>query len=324
MKVFGKIIGLACLWVALTSCGNVGAGQSSAVLSRLQVVGTQLMNESGDTVTLRGVSLGWHQFWPRFYNDSVVTYLTRHWGADVIRASMGVDLDSACYVFRPEFAMDCVVKVADAAIRNNVYVIIDWHSHTLRLEEAKKFFTEMATRYKGVPNVIYEVFNEPVEDSWEAVKSYSEEVIRIIRGIEPDAVILVGCPHWDQDIHLAAANPISNCINVMYTVHFYAATHGAWLRQRTEEAMQQGLPVFISECAGMEASGDGPVDREEWQAWLDWSDRHSLSWVAWSVSDKDETCSMLYPSASSTGFWRDEHLKEWGRMVRDELKKTDK
>ena len=136
----------------------------------------------------------------------------------------------SCYVNKPEFGIECVTKVVDAAIENGVYVIIDWHSHNLRQEEAKEFFTQMATRYKGVPNVIYEVFNEPVEDSWEQVKSYSVEVIKTIRAIEPDAVILVGCPHWDQDIHLAADDPITGYSNIMYTLHFYANTHGQWLR----------------------------------------------------------------------------------------------
>ena len=28
---------------------------------------------------------------------------------------------------------------------------------------------------------------------------------------------------------------------------------------------------------------------------------------------------MLYPSASSEGNWKDADMKEWGRMVRDEL-----
>lgn len=107
----------------------------------------------------------------------------------------------------------------------------------------------------------------------------------------------------------------------MYTLHFYANTHGQWLRDRADYALGKGLPIFVSECAGMEASGDGPISKEEWGNWLDWMQRHSISWVAWSLSDKDETCSMFYPSASSEGNWKDADMKEWGRMVRDELKK---
>lgn len=325
MKLW-KLLPVVCLLAATMSCGNTSksakqAGDdSTATVRPLGVKGTALVNDLGDTVVLHGVSYGWHQFWPRFYNDSTVEYFAKDWGAQVLRASMGVDLDSACYVHRPDFGIDCVTRVADAAIRNNVYVIIDWHSHNLRLEEAKEFFTRMATRYKGVPNVIYEIFNEPVEDSWEALKAYSEEVIKTIRAIEPQAVILVGCPHWDQDIHLPADNPITGYDNLMYTLHFYAATHGQWLRDRGDYALSKGLPIFVSECAGMEASGDGPLDLEEWNRWLEWMTGNSISWVCWSVSDKDETCSMLLPSAASTGYWADDDMKEWGRIVRDCLK----
>lgn len=325
MKIL-KIGMTACMLVAMLGCGACTSGkqnkeEAAKQLPRLSVAGTQLMNAEGDTVVLHGVSYGWHQFWPRFYNASSVSYLTKEWGAQVLRAAMGVDLDSACYVHQPEFGLECVTKVVDAAIGNNVYVIIDWHSHHLRQEEAKAFFAQMATRYKGVPNVIYEIFNEPVEDTWEQLKAYSVEVIKTIRAIEPDAVILVGCPHWDQDIHLAADDPITGYNNIMYTLHFYANTHGQWLRDRADYALSKGLPIFVSECAGMEASGDGPLSPEEWQNWLDWMQKHSISWAAWSLSDKDETCSMLYPSAASEGNWKDENLKEWGRVVRDELMK---
>ncbi len=326
MRSIIRIFLAACLLTATFGCGantskKADSEDTVKQLPRLSVAGTQLMSENGDTVVLHGVSYGWHQFWPRFYNDSTVAYLAKDWGAQVLRASMGVDLDSACYVYQPEFGIECVTKVVDAAILNDVYVIIDWHSHNLRQKEAVEFFTRMATRYKGVPNVIYEIYNEPVEDSWEQLKAYSTEVIKAIRAIEPDAVILVGCPHWDQDIHLAADNPITGYNNIMYTLHFYANTHGQWLRDRADYALSKGLPVFVSECAGMEATGDGPVNPEEWQNWLNWMQEHSISWAAWSVSDKDETCSMLLPSASSGGNWKDEDLKEWGRIVRDELKK---
>ena len=286
MKSIWKVMLAVCCLGMTIGCGiNPSKNENvKETLPALVVNGTQLMNTEGDTVVLHGVSYGWHQFWP-------------------------------------EFGIECVTKVVDAAIENGVYVIIDWHSHNLRQEEAKEFFTQMATRYKGVPNVIYEVFNEPVEDSWEQVKAYSVEVVKTIRAIEPDAVILVGCPHWDQDIHLAADDPITGYSNIMYTLHFYANTHGQWLRDRADYALGKGLPIFVSECAGMEASGDGPISKEEWRNWLDWMQRHSISWVAWSLSDKDETCSMFYPSASSEGNWKDADMKEWGRMVRDELKK---
>ena len=228
MKSIWKVMLAVCCLGMTIGCGTNPSKNENVkeTLPALVVNGTQLMNTEGDTVVLHGVSYGWHQFWPRFYNASSVAYLVNDWGAQVLRASMGVDLDSACYVNKPEFGIECVTKVVDAAIENGVYVIIDWHSHNLRQEEAKEFFTQMATRYKGVPNVIYEVFNEPVEDSWEQVKSYSVEVIKTIRAIEPDAVILVGCPHWDQDIHLAADDPITGYSNIMYTLHFYANTHG--------------------------------------------------------------------------------------------------
>lgn len=312
-----------CLIISCYSCGQstkkVTIAESEG-LPRLKVVGTQLMDEKGDTVVLHGVSYGWHQFWPRFYNASSAEYLIKEWGAEILRASMGVELDSA-YMENPQHGIDCVTKIVDAAIANDVYVIIDWHSHGIRTEEAKDFFAKMAEKYKGIPNVIYEIFNEPVEDSWEEVKAYSIEVIKTIRSIEPDALILVGCPHWDQDIHLAADAPIEGFNNLMYTMHFYANTHGQWLRDRTDYALAKGLPVFVSECAGMEASGDGPLNPEEWNNWVNWMNERHISWIVWSISDKDETCSMLYPSASSEGNWKDGEIKEWGHMVREELKK---
>ena len=329
MKNILKSVLTLCLLVAVVGCGSRNKAQDKASdattagqqVAPLSVKGTQLVNDKGDTVVLHGVSYGWHQFWPRFYNASSVSYLANEWGAQVVRASMGVELENA-YLDNPEMGITCVQTVVDAAIANNIYAIIDWHSHGLRLSEAKEFFQQMATRYKGVPNVIYEIFNEPVEDSWEAVKAYSEEVIKVIRAIEPNALILVGTPHWDQDIHLAADNPITGVDNIMYTLHFYANTHKQDLRKRGDYALSKGLPLFVSECASMDASGDGDINPEEWGKWLAWMQQHSISWVTWSVSDKDETCSMLYPSASSEGNWKDEDLKEWGKMVRDELKKN--
>lgn len=290
---------------------------------QLQVCGTQLCDQSGNPVVLRGVSFGWHNLWPRFYNKKALKWIADDWHANVFRAAMGIQIEDN-YFENPELAMRCMTNVIEAAIKNDVYVIIDWHAHTMHTAEAKDFFGRMAKKYGKHPNVIYELYNEPVNDSWDDLRMYAKTIIDEIRRYDPDNIILVGCPQWDQDIHRAAAAPIEGVKNVMYTVHFYAASHGDWLRNRLASAVKSGLPVFVSECAGMESSGDGPLAPAEYQKWIDLLESLKVSWVNWSISDKNETCSMILPSAPATGHWTDRQIKPWGKMVREALRKYNK
>lgn len=293
--------------------------QPVKVHGQLKVEGTKLVDKNGKLLVLRGMSFGWHNWWPRFYNAGTVKWLRKDWKCSVLRAAIGVEPDKG-YIKDSAGSVEKVRAVVDAAIKEGIYVIIDFHSHNIRLNEAKNFFTLMAKTYGRYPNVIYEIFNEPDYETWPEVKAYSEEVIKTIRAIDPDNIILVGSPRWDQDIQLPAADPIKGFTNLMYTVHFYAATHKQWLRDKTDEAIKNGLPIFISECAGMEASGNGPLNYEEWQKWIDWMEASGLSWVTWSVSDKDETCSVLKPTAASDGNWKQSDLKESGIKTREYLR----
>jgi endoglucanase len=237
-----------------------------------------------------------------------------------VRAAIGVEPDGG-YLLSPTTSLNCLYAVVDAAIKNDIYVIVDWHSHNILLEDAKGFFKTVAEKYKDKPNIIYELFNEPEQQTWTQVKAYSEEVIGTIRAIAPKNIILVGSPQWDQSVDKPAADPITKYDNLMYTLHFYAASHGQWLRDRATAAFNKGLPLFVSECAGMEASGNGAISKTEWQSWVQWMSDHNVSWAAWSVSDKDETCSMIKNASSPVSGWTDNDLKEWGQMVRTELRK---
>jgi endoglucanase len=109
----------------------------------------------------------------------------------------------------------------------------------------------------------------------------------------------------------------------MYTLHFYAATHKDNLRERADYALEKGLPLFVSESAGMEASGDGPIDYDSWNTWINWMKSNQISWITWSISDKDETCSMLKTSADSEGNWKESDLKESGIKTRELLRKME-
>jgi len=291
---------------------------------QLKVVGTQLMDANDDPVVLRGLSFGWHSFHPRFYNKKVVKWLKKDFKCNVVRAAMGIEIGDLTYKNDSVFAIKKIKAVVDAAIQQDIYVIIDWHSHNINLTEAKAFFAQMSKEYGKYPNVIYEVFNEPDYETWPEVKAYAEEVIKVIRKNDADNIILVGSPRWDQDVHLPAADPIIGYDNLMYTMHFYAGTHEKWLRDKTDEAIEKGLPIFVSESAGMEATGDGPLNFVAWEEYINWMESKKLSWITWSISDKDESCSILNKSAKSNGIWKDKDLKESGLKIREYLRKYNK
>ena len=322
MKI-GKI--LFVLSLCLTACSR-----QVPQVERLHVEGTALMNESGDTVELKGMSFGWNVLWPRFYNADAVAHVVNDWSAEIVRAAVGVELRASeaqarCYLDDPDFGKESACTIVDAAIDNGVYVLVDWHAHGLHTEAAVEFFTFMASRYKGVPNVIYEIWNEPsykdhvnqIDYTWAEIKEYSETVIAAIRAIEKDAVIVVGTPRWSQNVDDAANDPIAGYDNLMYTLHFYAGTHKEWLREKGDYAMSKGLALFVTECGGMNADGQGPVDEESTQAWIEWMEDNDISYLFWSISDKKETCSMLYPSALSEGPWADADISPWGSFVKE-------
>ena len=303
-----------------TNASNRITNNGTVLAQALRVQGTQLTDANGIPVVLRGVSYGWHNWWPRFYTKGSVAWLKNDWNVNVVRAAMGVEPDGA-YLTNPEESKEKVMTVVEAAIEADIYVIIDWHSHNINLEAAKLFFSEMAQRYGHKPNVIYEIFNEPVEQSWQEVKEYSIAVIKAIREYDPDNIILVGSPHWCQDIHLVADDPIKDYENIMYTLHFYAGSHKEELRARADYTLNKNIPIFVSECASMDYSGDGPIDMTSFDTWLEWMEARKMSWVLWSVADKNETCSFLYPTASDNGNWLDTDLKPWAKIAKEVITK---
>ncbi len=285
---------------------------------QLRVDGNRVVGEHGQPVTLRGQGFGWDNWWPQYYNADVVAWLRNDWCVDMVRPAMGIEPDGA-YLADPGASTERVTAVVDAAIANDIYVIIDWHAHDMHQDEAVAFFRQMAQRYGDQPNVIYEVFNEPEDDeTWPQVKTYAEAVIAAIREHDPDNLVIVGSPEWDQRIDLVAADPITSFSNIVYSVHFYAATHGAWLRERTQAALDSGIAVFVSESSGSEAAGTGANDYDEWQAWFDFMDQNQISWINYSVSDKEgETISVLQPGAPANGNWDESQLTETGQFIRN-------
>ncbi|MCR5481321.1 MAG: cellulase family glycosylhydrolase [Clostridia bacterium] len=270
----------------------------------LKVTGTQLCNKNGDPVVLHGMSSHGIQWFPDFISNDAVKF-TADSGANIFRIAMYVEENG--YMSDKAAIKSRVFSAVNAAVAQDMYVIIDWHilngvtADPMNYKsQAIEFFDEVSAKYKSTPNVIYEICNEPNGNiSWAGnIKPYAEAVIPVIRKNSPDSVIIVGTPTWSQDVDVAAKDPLSYK-NIMYAFHFYAGTHGQNLRDKVDTALKLGAPVFVSEWGTSDASGNGGPYIDKAKEWMSFMNARSLSWCNWSLCDKNEASASLISGAYS-------------------------
>lgn len=313
----------------------------------LQVVGTQLTDQAGLPVQLKGVSSQWLNWETDGYalNLNALIWMRDNWNLSLIRAAMGAEssaqgsyLDAKDPAAGRTEMLRQVKIIVDNAVAADVYVLIDFHSHTAHLHqaEATDFFKQMVELYGALPNVLFEPFNEPKDASptdtleWPEIKPYFESIVSTIRENDPDEnenVIILGTPRWSQDVDDAALDPLSGS-NLMYTLHFYACSHGEKLRAVGEQALLNGLPLFVTEWGATDADGgvDGtPVCAAEADLWHSWMDDNAISWAAWKLDDCDgmgpaDTSCLLARDAPLDGGWTEANLNGHGSYVVSKLK----
>lgn len=292
----------------------------------LSVKGSQLVDESGQAVQLRGISTHGIAWFPDFVNQDAVMQLGKDWGANLFRIAMYTDENGGyCTDGDKEKLKALVTDGVEYAKQADMYVIVDWHilhdnNPLTHKEEALQFFREMTGQLKNEKHVLYEICNEPNGGtSWEDIKAYADEVIPVIRENAPDAVILVGTPTWSQEIDKPQNDPITGYDNIMYTLHFYAATHKEDLRSKMVNAVEAGTPVFVSEYGLCDASGNGGNDLGQAQSWIDTMDQHGISYAVWSFCNKEETSALIASSCRKTSDFTREDLSESGKWIMDML-----
>ena len=273
---------------------------------------------------LAGVSLFWSNTgWggDKFYTRDMVKYLKDEWRASVIRIPVGAELAGG-YLEDPQANMARADAVIQAAIEMDMYVIVDWHSHEAELHEAEAvaFFGQIASKYGHYPHVIYEIYNEPLQVSWdETIKPYAERVIQAIRLADQDNLIVVGTPRWSQDVDVASRTPIA-ATNSAYALHFYAATHGEPQREKARVALANKLPLFVTEWGSVNADGDGQLNREQTEAWMRFLRSNDISHVSWAINDKAEGASAYFPESMTltpSGELAKGIVESWSRKNQD-------
>ena len=279
---------------------------------------------AGNEVQIRGMSYFWSVSGEGadFYNETTINKLVKDLKIEVIRLAIGTSENWGIggYMNDPDAQRRMIQESVMAAVKNDIYVIIDWHSHTAtdQLEAASQFFEEMALAYGAFDNVIFELFNEPKGQTWDQIREYANQIVPIIRKYS-DNLIVVGNPNYSQMPNSAIGKEVEDPKhNVAYTMHYYAMTHGSKLMTNTEKAMNAGLSVFVTEWGTVEASGAGASGAAQNKKWQEWMDEHLLSSANWAVSNKAEGASLFTPNSTPESY----ELTVSGEMVKGFLAKN--
>ena len=323
------IIAFLCLSYMIIPINKVQADTNTTPVERhgqLSVNGTDIVDKNGDKFQLRGISTHGIAWFPQYVNQEAFIYIRDEWKINAIRLAMYSDLNAGYN----EDIKNKVKQGVEYAKNAGLYVIIDWHilsdgNPNMYKNEAIEFFKEMATLYKNDANVIYEICNEPNGDvQWEKdIKPYAEDVIREIRNIDTDSIIVVGTPTWSQDVDVVAQSPITGYSNIMYTLHFYAATHKDYLRQKMMTALNSGLPIFVTEFGICDASGNGNLDEGEADIWINTLNEKNISWICWNLSNKNESSAILSSSTGKITGWTEDELSGEGKWLVRTLKENE-
>jgi len=301
--------------------GQLMTGKNSQ--GKGQIYGSCEGVKDGAEVQVRGMSLYW-SLMPQaveYWSEEGVSTMVRDMNIQIVRAAMATGNEDWSNGYKgygsdPTTQMNLMKTVVEAAIKNDIYVIIDWHSHNAneQTNSAKDFFSKMAQEYGKYDNVIFELFNEPTDVSWNTIKTYADQVVSAIRE-HSDNLILVGTPRWDQNPHAPIGNEVNDPKkNTAYTLHYYANSHcwsgsydwsdptwgGDCEGTKGEKAMNAGLSVFVSEWGTANSDGNGNPDQSRNQSWQDYMNKHKLSWANWSASYISEGTAAFQNGSSKT------------------------
>lgn len=281
---------------------------------RLKLVGNQLSNAKGEPVQLKG----WSSFSTHY--PEVGGCLTENqfkqmkaWGANIVRMAMYMN-DYGGYMANKDGETQKMKEYIDWSAKVGIYCMVDWHvletknqsgdPHTY-LTDAKNFFSEISKYVKDneYEHVIYEICNEPDTKAWSNVKSYADALLPSIAANDPNAVVIVGTPYWDQKILEPVGNKVQHStLQIMYAFHYYACSHEDLLGNFSSATAS--IPVFVSEWSGVTFNGDGNLCERAADKLLAYCKQQNdgqqlVSWCFWNWGFKDEGSSTFTQECST-------------------------
>ena len=300
-----------------------------AANGQLTVCGTQLCNKQGNPIQLKGMSTHGLQWYGQgtCITPTALDFMSNTMKSNVIRLALYVQ--EGGYETDPVKYTQEVNDLINKAYARGIYVIVDWHilnpgDPNYNLARAKTFFTDVIKANPGKNNLIYEIANEPNGVSWATIKSYADQIIPVIRALDPAAPIIIGTRGWsslgvsDGSTYQEIVNNPVTFSNVMYSFHFYAASHRDEYLNALDSASKV-LPVFVTEFGTQTYSGDGDNDFTMSDRYMQLMATKKIGWTNWNFADDFRSGSIWKTGTCSSGAWVDGNLKAAGVYIKNKI-----
>ena len=336
--------------VSLLSLLPILPQAARAMPPQLRVAGPQLQTEAGQVVRLQGVnvpSLEWSNEGDHLLQSLKVAL--EDWKSNCIRLPLAQDRwfgkapnqDDGGAAYR-QLVEEVVKTVAD----HDAYVVLDLHwsdagawgryigQHSMPDENSEAFWLLLSGHFANHPAVLFDLYNEPKDVSWEVWKSGGEvkekvrdkvgdgeqerdisyrtpglqKLIDIIRAGGARNVIVAGGLDWGYDLSgvlkgFDLADP--NGRGVLYGSHVYPWKGGPdnWKTHFGDIAKLH--PIFVGEIGA-----DPKEKRDNTEDGLTWSPKilqyindNGLSWTGWCFHTDASPRMLLDWNYTPSPFW---------------------
>lgn len=213
--------------------------------------------------------------------------------------------------------------VVEWAVENNKYIILDLHFigniengkgdempdlQTEPMQFSLDFWKLVAGYFKDVPNVIFEIYNEPAMIDTNTWRESACVLVDTIRNTGAEQLIIVGGTDYSYNVSYWAENPMQES-NIVYAAHIFPNRKQGL--QILDEA-SDSIPVIVTEW-GYIANGEpfkqsylvGSKDSYGIPM-LQLMDRKQISWIACWYDDSWEP---------SLFFENSKEMTNWGELI---------
>jgi endoglucanase len=243
----------------------------------------------------------------------------RGWGANMVKISLNqrfwqFDLKSADRTYRKEEYRALVDSTVARARRAGLDVLLVLHNsdrgdpgyaeyidsqQMADVNHSVPFWKDVATRYRGDGGVVFQLYGEPHEISWEvwrnggripAGPSYPgdphnrpayeaagmQQLYDAVRGTGADNLVVVTGMHWGFDLSRVPEYQVKGH-NVVYAAHPYDwpdKQRGSW--EAAFGRLASTHPVMLAEFGDYKCNAGGYTTEV-----LNYADQKKLHWVAW-------------------------------------------